>query len=49
MTMCLVASMAMTHSVQEIMGLSTSLLEKTEWSKLGLLKDERHIGIPTML
>ena len=49
MTIWSVAPVSMTHSVCEIANLSRILLEKTECSKVGLLKDKRHIGLPVIL
>ena len=47
-TMWLVAPVSMTQSVWEIADLSICWLKKTEWLKLGLLDDARHIGVPAI-
>ena len=49
MTIWSVAPVSMTHSVQEILGFSVNLEEKTKRSKLGELKEDKHKGILAML
>ena len=49
MTIWSVAPVSMTHSVQEILGFSVNLEEKTKRSKLGELKEDKQKGILAML